>query len=793
MYREEIALGEKTVADLKRKQAAYEERVNVVATEWNTLQDDIRVLALRVGGEAPSTSGSSGPHADIKDPFLRRLFETAPGATRKRAREEDSEDSDDEDGAAHAAGGMDEDARKLVDALRTRANETKSMLVAVLDAVDKAKSGAGEDAGKELEEARARAAALEATGAETKADLEQHRETQTKQRARNKELGDQLDVALAEVELLRRQLRSARSQAGQIQGLPPMATASGARAAAGAAQVAAAAANTPGGGPATTVPDTPGMTPATAGVRAKTVGGVTPAGCNGVDAGGDAGLAVMRLEGTVAELKGRLEVTAAQLDDAARRNAQLTGEVRKLTDILGDEGHALHTRPYQSLHGQLVNAQEDGARFRNAVSQLQREGDALRAELRQKSMAVSRAAADTRRAQLAESRVQDCEIRLQTVMAERDEATFRLSQQKETAARQRLNEERALMLGKLQKENTELRAQASKVLGLRADLDAAKMTSARLEAEAKDAKAQAADLKAALERATGGAPAQEDGVEALRQALDAAQRRAGTAEAKAAAAEEALAEKNAESEAFMAEVEAIGTAYEELQADNQRLMDRLTERDGTESKAVTEKTQAQQLVRRLREEKEGLEKALLHERGAAQAAAQAAAHTESTVKEQALELARAREESSQLSVRMDEQTQTLRQLQATSRDHREALEASQRQAAQLSARSAEDADKVAAAERKVAQCEEQIAGLKRRAEKLLKVGGSNDEFKEEIDAYKSMLRCSVCNDRPKGVVITRCYHMFCKECIDIRLENRDRKCPGCGAAFSASDVKAIYF
>jgi E3 ubiquitin-protein ligase BRE1 len=56
-----------------------------------------------------------------------------------------------------------------------------------------------------------------------------------------------------------------------------------------------------------------------------------------------------------------------------------------------------------------------------------------------------------------------------------------------------------------------------------------------------------------------------------------------------------------------------------------------------------------------------------------------------------------------------------------------------------------------------------------------------------------MLRCSVCNDRPKGVVITRCYHMFCAECVNVRLENRDRKCPGCAAAFSASDVKAIYF
>ena len=61
-------------------------------------------------------------------------------------------------------------------------------------------------------------------------------------------------------------------------------------------------------------------------------------------------------------------------------------------------------------------------------------------------------------------------------------------------------------------------------------------------------------------------------------------------------------------------MEAIGAAYEESQTDNQRLMQRLTERDNTESKAVTEKVQAQQLARRLREEKAGLESALVHER-----------------------------------------------------------------------------------------------------------------------------------------------------------------------------------
>lgn len=780
-----------------------------------------------MGGEAPSTSASV--HADVKDPFLRRLFETAPGAKRKLAARDagDDDSDDDEDGAAYGRGGIDADARQLVAGLKSRAAATKAMLAAVLDAVDRANRSGGAGGGgtteggesaqlaaalTDLEGARRRAATLEAGAADSNAELQRLHETTAKQRARNKELGDQLDNATADVEILRRQLRSARSQAGQIPGLPPMATASGARAAAGAAQVAAAAANTPGGGPN---PGTPGMTPATAvGYGVKTVGGGGHGHGHGPGGGGfsnvgDPGLnpnggllgggdgvdpaAMARLEGTVAELRGRLEHSTSHLDSSTRRNAQLTGEVRKLTDILGDEGHALHTRPYQSLHGQFVNAQEDSARFRNAVSQLQREGEALRAELRAKSMATSKIATDGRRAQLAEARVQDCEVRLRAVTGERDEVSFRLSQQKETAARQRLNEERALMLDKLQKENAQLRAEASKSRNVRRDLDAARQTSTRAEASARTARAETADARAALERARGGRAPAEGTPEALRGALDTAVRRAAAAEAQAAVAEERLAEKSAESDAFMSEVEAIGAAYEESQTENTRLMQRLTERDGTESKAVSEKVQSQQLARRLREEKAGLEAAVAHERGAAAAAAAHAGHSEGAAAEQAGELLRAREENSQLSVRMDEQTQTLRQLQATSRDHREALEASQRQAAGLSARSTDDAAAVAAAERRVRQCEEQIMGLKRRNEKLLQVGGSSEEYMEEIDAYKSMLRCPVCNDRPKGVVIARCYHMFCKECIDINLENRHRKCPGCGAAFSASDVHAVFF
>eukprot|EP01042_Synura_sphagnicola_P032287 gene32287-41551_t len=63
-----------------------------------------------------------------------------------------------------------------------------------------------------------------------------------------------------------------------------------------------------------------------------------------------------------------------------------------------------------------------------------------------------------------------------------------------------------------------------------------------------------------------------------------------------------------------------------------------------------------------------------------------------------------------------------------------------------------------------------------------------DTDQDMLDMTLEMLRCSVCHDRFKNVTITRCFHMFCRECIDENLRNRSRKCPACGEKFGQDDV-----
>jgi len=77
----------------------------------------------------------------------------------------------------------------------------------------------------------------------------------------------------------------------------------------------------------------------------------------------------------------------------------------------------------------------------------------------------------------------------------------------------------------------------------------------------------------------------------------------------------------------------------------------------------------------------------------------------------------------------------------------------------------------------------------------------NTEKSEEVElletenhAMRRLLTCSVCDQRQKNRVITKCGHMFCNECIETQLLQRNRKCPSCQHNYNgAPDVKTFFF
>ncbi|PWN46270.1 BRE1-domain-containing protein [Ceraceosorus guamensis] len=62
----------------------------------------------------------------------------------------------------------------------------------------------------------------------------------------------------------------------------------------------------------------------------------------------------------------------------------------------------------------------------------------------------------------------------------------------------------------------------------------------------------------------------------------------------------------------------------------------------------------------------------------------------------------------------------------------------------------------------------------------------------QVDYLNSLLRCSACNDRYRNTILVKCLHTFCEECVNARVQTRQRKCPHCAAAFATSDVQPLY-
>ncbi|KAJ1919295.1 E3 ubiquitin-protein ligase bre1 [Mycoemilia scoparia] len=88
--------------------------------------------------------------------------------------------------------------------------------------------------------------------------------------------------------------------------------------------------------------------------------------------------------------------------------------------------------------------------------------------------------------------------------------------------------------------------------------------------------------------------------------------------------------------------------------------------------------------------------------------------------------------------------------------------------------------------------EEELERVQTRLTKTTTTRSSDSELKKLCEEYKSLLKCTSCQLRFKSHVLQRCMHVFCKPCIDSRIETRQRKCPTCGDAFGTGDIKQIF-
>ncbi|KAK6285436.1 hypothetical protein POUND7_011615 [Theobroma cacao] len=325
----------------------------------------------------------------------------------------------------------------------------------------------------------------------------------------------------------------------------------------------------------------------------------------------------------------------------------------------------------------------------------------------------------------------------------------------------------------------------------------------------------------------------------LRQKLEASKR-------DTARLSDALKSKNEENEAYLSEIESIGQAYDDMQTQNQQLLQQITERDDYNIKVhravalllhscrgfllvehpwptvemlifllleldlvasmvlfqlVLEGVKAKQLQDALLLEKHTMEKEIQQASASLDFYEMKAARIEDQAcmtyflrffSDQAQKLA---EERFQNSVSLENTQKRLSEVRISSHQARESLEDSQSRIEKSRVALTELQIEIERERFNKKRLEEELGVVKRKVLRLrAETEGSSivERLQQELREYKEILKCSICLDRPKEVVITRCYHLFCNPCVQKITESRHRKCPVCAASFGANDVKPVY-
>eukprot|EP00300_Choanocystis_sp_HF-7_P010590 c17027_g1_i1.p1 GENE.c17027_g1_i1~~c17027_g1_i1.p1 ORF type:complete len:660 (+),score=203.19 c17027_g1_i1:762-2741(+) len=244
---------------------------------------------------------------------------------------------------------------------------------------------------------------------------------------------------------------------------------------------------------------------------------------------------------------------------------------------------------------------------------------------------------------------------------------------------------------------------------------------------------------------------------------------------------------------MMGEFEEIATAFVDMQQQNVRLLQQLTDKDDANTQLVTESLKAKQVQQLLIDEKAALE--------------DKSRTIEDTLKTQEIvvrELQAHRNafkaKEALLETEIDRVTLQLFEARKKWRDVeivRQEAELKERQfgqtLAEMTMRAQALSKQIADEQTTAKRAGEQVAILEGRIERLKSTGTDGESvLHEELQDYKSKVKCPVCNSRQRNVSLAKCGHTFCRECIQHNIAIRSRKCASCNKVFAESDVSSIY-
>ncbi|CAL5437774.1 unnamed protein product [Camellia sinensis] len=256
---------------------------------------------------------------------------------------------------------------------------------------------------------------------------------------------------------------------------------------------------------------------------------------------------------------------------------------------------------------------------------------------------------------------------------------------------------------------------------------------------------------------------------------------------------EAVKIKDGESEAYISEIETIGQAYEDMQTQNQHLLQQVAERDDYNIKLVSESVKTKQAQSFLLSEKQELAKQFQLVNTTLESLKLRIADSEEQMKVCIDEALKSTQEDRHLAVNLENAKWELADAEKELKWLKSAVSSSEKECEQIQRKMDEIQMELDSERSERKKLDEELVELNMKVAKMSSENGEAaiQKLQDEIKDCKAILKCGVCFDRPKEVVIVKCYHLFCNPCIQRNLEIRHRKCPGCGTAFGQSDVRFV--
>ncbi|KAL0389841.1 UNVERIFIED_CONTAM: E3 ubiquitin-protein ligase BRE1-like 2 [Sesamum calycinum] len=540
------------------------------------------------------------------------------------------------------------------------------------------------------------------------------------------------------------------------------------------------------------------------------------------------------LKESIEDIKVLAEDRLSELQDAQEDNLILSKQLQDLQNEMKEDKYVYASRPYTLMNDQFQHWNTEAERYKNLTESLQAERPfIMRREkeliVKAESLEAARNSTDS-----SESKVEELQNQLQMCVIEKNEMEIKLEEAMQDSGRKDVKEEFqtaelksladqfAQKMGEIKslKDITEKMQKEKEELETFLDMLGQQIYDNRDLTEIKESE-QRAHLQAETLRNALDEHSLELRVKAAYEAEAACQQRLSVAEAEITelrteldasdremrhggnsffsvlgliiSLKEAINIKEGEAESYISEIETIGQAYEDMQTQNQRLLQQVTERDEYNIKLVSDSVKAKQSQNLLLSEKQALAKQLQQLSGSLEALKLKVAQREEQLKLHHLELLSSIQQDRHMAVTLEAAKWELADAEKELKMLKSTVLSSEKEHEQILRKIDEIQIELDNERRERKKLDEELMELNRTVAELTSETGEAaiQKLQEEIKDCKAILKCGVCLDRAKEVVIVKCFHLFCNQCIQRNLEIRHRKCPGCGTAFGQNDVRFV--